>query len=360
MRINILVKTYTNYHFMRPLKQLVRANILAMKPCRSMRTELNGNEPYIWIERDENPYNSPYNRYPDASMAMLKAAVARVKNVGVSNIFVANGRHAVIDALYRCFCTPSTDNVVSVEPTYYIYNVLAELNGVENRRVLLDDGFRLSAEHIVERCDEHTKIIWICSPNTPVGNTANPEEVTMLLDMFDGIVVIDESYIDFSTQPSWRTKLAKYPNLVVVNTMDNSWGCAAISVAMLYASADIVDVLDKATSPFVINSLSQKVAIDLLRDTFEAEKRVRTIILERQRMMTAIRDLPICAKVYPSDTNFLLVEFSDAKTVYRYLLDRGIVVADCSDIPLCANCLRITIGSKPENNELLSALRQYK
>ena len=230
---------------------------------------------------------------------------------------------------------------------------------MENRRVLLADNFQLNAERVLEQCDEHTKLIWICSPNSPTGAAANPSEVIMLLEMFDGIVVLDESYVDFSNRASWRSRLAKYENLVVMNTMDNSWGCAAISVAMLYASRDIVGILNRVAAPFALNSLSQKVAIEEFRDTFEAEKRVRTIILERQRMVSAFMDLPICKRVYPSETNFLLVKFENAQAVYKYLSDRGIMVKDCSGMPLCENCLRITIGSKPENNELLSALRQY-
>lgn len=344
---------------MKPLEELVRTNILNMTLQDFKYEGARRSESCIWLDRDETPYNSPYNRYPDALLNVLKASIAKVKNVGVGNVFVANGRHALVDAMYRCFCTPGVDNVITVEPTYYIYGALAQLNDVENRRVLLADNFQLNAERVLEQCDEHTKLIWICSPNSPTGAAANPSEVIMLLEMFDGIVVLDESYVDFSNRASWRSRLAKYENLVVMNTMDNSWGCAAISVAMLYASRDIVGILNRVAAPFALNSLSQKVAIEEFRDTFEAEKRVRAIILERQRMVSAFMDLPICKHVYPSETNFLLVKFENAQAVYKYLSDRGIMVKDCSGMPLCENCLRITIGSKPENNELLSALRQY-
>ena len=335
----------------------MRTNVLNMQALDNenrMRTE-----PCIWLDRDENPYNSPYNRYPDSSMSVLKASIAKIKNVGTENVFVANGRYALVDSLYRCFCTPGVDNVAIVEPTYDIFSMAAKLNDVGSISVLLNTNFQLSAERVLEQCDERTKLICLCSPNTPTGSIANPTEVVMLLELFDGIVVVDESYIDYSCQLSWRTQLGKYKNLIVLNTMDNSWGCAAIGVAMLYASSDIVKMLNRVALPFVVNSLSQKVAIEQLRDSFEAEKRVRFVILERQRMVSAFRDLSICIGVYPSETNFVLVKFKDAQSVYRYLLEKGIVVKDCSNMPLCENCLRITIGSKPENNELLSALRQY-
>lgn len=344
---------------MKPLEELVRKNVLNMDSQSFDNDGCMRTESCIWLDRDENPYNSPYNRYPDSSMSILKSSIAKIKNVKSENVFVANGRYALVDSIFRCFCTPGVDNIIIVEPTYDIFKVTSKLNGVEGRDVFLNPNFQLNAERVLERCDEQTKLICLCSPNTPTGNIADPSEIDMLLEMFDGIVVIDESYIDYSCQVSWRTRLCKYKNLIVLNTMDNSWGCAAIGVAMLYASSDIVKILNRVVLPFSMNSLSQKVAIDQLRNSFEAEKRVRFIILERQRMISAFRDLSICLEVYPSETNFLLVKFKDVQSVYRYLLDKGIVVKDCSNMPLCENCLRITIGSKPENNELLSALRQY-
>lgn len=344
---------------MKPIDELIRHNLLNMSRVASASVCTRRNESCVWLDRDENPYNSPYNRYPDTSMSVLKASIAKVKNVRAENVFVANGRNAVIDALFRCFCVPGVDNVVTVVPTYDSYGALAELNGVECRKVLLSASFQLDVDRLVSRCDEHSKIIWLCSPNTPTGSVLNPADIAMVLDVFDGIVVVDESYVDFSSQPTWRSQLGRYPNLAVINTMDNSWGCAAIGVGILYANIDVVSVLTRVMAHFPLNSLSQKVAIDQFRDTFEAEKRVRTVVLERERMISAFRDLPICVKVNPSQSNFVLVKFADAQGVYRYLSDRGIVVADCQHLPLCDNCLRITVGSKPENNELLSALRQY-
>ena len=342
MRVNIWVKLF-ELLFMKPLKELVRTNVLNMQVSDNdsrVRTES-----CVWLDRDENPYNSPYNRYPDSSMAVLKASIAKIKNVQTANVFIANGRYALVDSMYRCFCTPGVDNVVIVEPTYDVYRTMAELNCVENRSVLLDADFQLNADRVLEQCDEKTKLIWLCSPNTPTGIAANPAEVEVLLEMFDGIVVVDESYVDFSSQLSWRTRLGKFDNLVVLNTMDNSWGCAAIGVAMLYASSELVNMLNRVALPFGLNSLSQKVAIDQLRDTFEAEKRVRFIILERQRMISAFMDLSICVQVYPSETNFLLVKFEDAQAVYKYLLDKGIVVKNCADMPLCENGLLQGLGN---------------
>lgn len=344
---------------MKPLNELVCPNILRMNPEWSVRGSVGMHENCVFLDADENPYNSPYNRYPDQAMTDLKIALSKVKGVAFDNIYIIDGHGASVDLLYRCFCCSGVDNVVAIEPTRKSYGRLAELNGIEYRRVLLDENFQISGERLLDACDSNTKIVWLCSPNVPSGNVISASEVGLVLDMFDGIVVVDESYSDFTRQPSWRLRLRQYPNLVVLGSMDNSWGCAAIGLSMAFASAAIVEVLEKIRIPYIVNSLTQKVALQQLRDPFEAEKWTRTIVVERQRMVAAFRDLQICVRAYPSDANFVLVEFVDSQAIYNYLLEKGIVVDNCCGEALCGNCLRITVGSKIENNELLSALRQY-
>ena len=344
---------------MRTLKELVNPNIYNMECVGAVRNGMAERESYVLLDADENPYNSPYNRYPDSSMTDIKILLSKVKGVAYDRIFVGNGRASLIDLMYRCFCRPGVDNVVLSVPTYDICSKMAYVNGVECRKVTLDDNFQLSADALLNACDSNTKLVWIGSPNTMSGVVPDVNEVALVLEMFDGIVVIDESYSDFNKQPVWRSRLREYPNLVVLNTMDNSWGCAAIGVAMLYADGEIVSMLGKLRNCCVVNSLAQKVALQQLREPFEAERWARSIAVERQRMVVAFRALTMCVKVYPSEANFLLVKFDDAMAVYNYLLSKRVVVKDCSHVELCHDCLRITIGSKIENNELLSALRQY-
>lgn len=344
---------------MKTLKELVRPNIYNLEYANTARTGIADRESYVLLDADENPYNSPYNRYPDSSMTDIKILLSKVKGVAFDNIFVANGRSSLIDMLYRCFCRPTVDNVVSVAPSCGLCRKLAKINDVVYKEVLLDDNFQLSAEVLLNACDFNTKILWISSPNDVSGIVPNTKEVALVLEMFDGVVVIDESYSDFNKQPAWRSRLRDYPNLIVLNTLDNSWGCAAISVAMLYANSQIVDVLNKLRDCCMVESFAQKVALQQLREPFEAERWARSIAIERQRMVVAFKALPMCIKVYPSEANFLLVKFNDAMAIYNYLLTKGIIVKDCSKIEQCGDCLRIAVGSKIENNELLAALRQY-
>jgi histidinol-phosphate aminotransferase len=290
----------------------------------------------------------------------VKTAVSKVKGVPVECIFLGNGSDEAIDLPYRCFCRPGVDNVVAIEPTYGMYKACADINDVEYRPVLLDEQFQISADRLLAACDEHTKLIWLCSPNNPTGNNLLREEMVKVINGFEGIVIVDEAYSDFSSQQTLRSELGKYPNLIVLNTMSKAWGCAAIRMGMAFASKEIIDLFNKVKYPYNVNLLTQRQALEALKDPFEVDKWVRMLNLERGRMIEAFAMLPICQKVYPTEANFFLAKMDDAQKTYDYLVDLGIIVRNRSRIQLCKDCLRITIGTKSENSELIAALRQFE
>ncbi len=343
---------------MKPLKELVRPNIWSLAPYSSARNEYAGREAHVFLDANENPYNNPINRYPDPLQLEVKAAIAKVKGVPAECIFLGNGSDEAIDLPYRCFCRPGVDNVVAIEPTYGMYKVCADINDVEYRPVLLDDNYQITADRLLAACDPKTKIIWLCSPNNPTGNCLEREEIINTINGFEGIVIVDEAYSDFSSQPSLRTELAKYPNLIVLNTMSKAWGCAAIRLGMAFASPDIIGIYNKVKYPYNVNLLTQRQALEALADPFQVDKWVRMLNLERSRMIEAFRMLPICEKVYPTEANFFLAKMTDAQGIYDSLVEQGIIVRNRTRVKLCRDCLRITIGTKNENNELIAALRQ--
>ena len=345
---------------MKPLQELTRPNIWALAPYSSARNEYAGREARVFLDANENPYNGPYNRYPDPLQLEVKTAVSKVKEVPVECIFLGNGSDEAIDLPYRCFCRPGVDNVVAIEPTYGMYKVCADINDVEYRPVLLDEHFQISADRLLAACDEHTKLIWLCSPNNPTGNNLLREEIVKVINGFEGIVIVDEAYSDFSSQKTLRSELGKYPNLIVLNTMSKAWGCAAIRMGMAFASKEIIDLFNKVKYPYNVNLLTQRQALEALKDPFEVDKWVRMLNLERGRMIEAFAMLPICQKVYPTEANFFLAKMDDAQKTYDYLVDLGIIVRNRSRIQLCKDCLRITIGTKSENSELIAALRQFE
>lgn len=344
---------------MRSLQSLTRENIWNLAPYSSARNEYSGHVAEVFLDANENPYNKPYNRYPDPLQVELKAKIATIKGVKEECIFLGNGSDEAIDLPYRCFCRPGIDNVVAIEPTYGMYKVCADINDTEYRPVLLDGNFDISASAILSACDANTKIVWLCTPNNPTGNNLNREEIEKVLQNFDGIVVVDEAYSDFSTAKPFRHEIAKYPNLIVLNTLSKAWGCAAIRLGMAFANKDIIELFNKVKYPYNINLLTQKRAMEVLCDTASVIKWVKVIIEERELMVSAFRRLPICEKVFPTDANFFLAKVSDAQAIYDYLINNGIVVRNRSKVQLCGNCLRITIGTKDENSRLLSALIKY-
>lgn len=345
---------------MKELSELMRPNIARMTPYSSARNEYSGHVATVFLDANENPYNKPLNRYPDPLQTELKTELSKVKGVPVECIFLGNGSDEAIDLPYRCFTRPGIDNVVAIDPTYGMYEVCAEINDVEYRRVTLDERFQTTAERLLAACDDKTKIIWICSPNNPTGNNIVREEIEKVLNSFDGLVVVDEAYSDFSSEKPFRGELAAHPNLIVLNTMSKAWGCAAIRLGMAFASKEIIDVFNKVKYPYNVNLLTQQQALKAIADPYEVDKWVRTLLLERCRMVDAFKLLPTCVEVFPSDANFFLARMTDAQGIYDYLVEKGIIVRNRTRVTLCYNCLRVTIGTKTENNKLLAALRQYK
>ena len=345
---------------MKPLQQLIRPNILALAPYSSARNEYAGHEAHVFLDANENPYGAPMNRYPDPLQRELKERIAQTKDVPADGIFLGNGSDEAIDLLYRCFCQPGIDNVVAIEPTYGMYRVCADINDVEYRTVLLDEQFQIKAEELLDACDEHTKLIWICSPNNPTGNSIQRDEMLKVIEGFDGLVVVDEAYSDFARQQPLRMELAKHPNLVVLNTMSKAWASAAIRLGMAFASPDIIEVFNKVKYPYNVNLLTQQQAMKILDAKADVERQLQLIMQQRSQVMTAFRQLPICQQVYPTDANFFLARVTDAQAIYNYLVKCGIIVRNRTRVQLCHNCLRITIGTRSENDELLGALRQYQ
>ena len=341
------------------LKSLVRPNIWRLAPYSSARNEYSGKEAHVFLDANENPYNRPFNRYPDPLQREVKTRISKLKSMPMEQIFLGNGSDEAIDLAYRCFCEPGIDNVVAIEPTYGMYRVCADINNVEYRTVLLDDKYAFSANRLLAATDAHTKLIWLCSPNNPTGNSLDRDEMLSLIEAFDGIVIVDEAYADFSAQKSLRHEIANHPNLIVLSTLSKAWGCAAIRLGMAFAQREIIEIYNKVKYPYNVNLLTQQQALEILDNPFEVEKWVTTLLQERRRLMEAFQLLPICKKVFPTDANFFLARMTDAQAIYDYLVERGIIVRNRSRISLCENCLRVTIGTKNENNELLAALRQY-
>lgn len=345
---------------MRQLKDLVRNNIWKLSPYSCARNEFSGQNAKVFLDANENPYNTPYNRYPDPLQHKLKALLSKIKGVKSECVFLGNGSDEAIDLVYRCFCNPGRDNVVAIEPTYGMYKVCADINDVEYRPVLLGDNFQLDPEKLLAACDTKTKVIWICTPNNPSGNDISRSAIELVINNFDGIVVIDEAYSDFSLQPTFRKDLDKYSNIIVLNTMSKAWGSAAIRLGMAFASPEIVEIFNKVKYPYNINMLTQEKAYDILSESQSVQHWVTMILEERSRVIDAFVLLPICKKVYPTSSNFFLARVTDAQSIYNYLIDEGIIIRDRHKVSLCNDCLRITIGTREENNELLGALRVYK
>ena len=344
---------------MKPLTELLRPNIRQLEPYSCARNDYSGRAARVFLDANENPYNAPLNRYPDPLQVDLKKVIARIKGVKEEQICLSNGSDETIDLAYRCFCQPGVDNVVAIEPTYGMYKVCAAINDIEYRPVTLNNRFDIEADRILETCDEHTKLIWICTPNNPTGNDLNHDEIEKILDTFQGIVVVDEAYSDFTHRRAFRYELSDHPNMIVLNTMSKAWGCAALRLGMAFASKEIVDIFNKVKYPYNVNLLTQEHALEVMKNPLKVDEWVKNILQERSKVMAAFLDLPICEKVYPTDANFFLAKMTDANAIYNYLVAQGIIVRNRNKVQLCGNCLRITIGNKSENAELLGALRQY-
>ncbi|BEG98940.1 histidinol-phosphate transaminase [Bacteroides sedimenti] len=345
---------------MKALKELTRPNIWELKPYSSARDEYKGVEASVFLDANENPYNTPFNRYPDPLQRDLKEMIAPIKRVKPESIFLGNGSDEAIDLVFRAFCEPDKDNVVAIDPTYGMYQVCADVNNVEYRKVLLNEDFQFSADEILTATDEHTKLIFLCSPNNPTGNELLRSEIEKVLNSFEGLVVLDEAYIDFSDKPSFLSELDKHPNLIVLQTFSKAGGCAAIRLGMAFASRDIIDILNKIKYPYNVNQLTQQQAMQVLKKYDQVEAWVKKLIGERSYLIEAFTALPCVEKIYPTDANFFLTKVTDAKSIYNYLVGKGIIVRNRSSIALCKDCLRITVGTRQENDQLIEALQQYK
>ena len=290
----------------------------------------------------------------------LKNMIAPIKKVDPDTIFLGNGSDEAIDLVYRAFCIPGVDNVVAIDPTYGMYQVCADVNDVEYRKVLLDENYQFSADKLLAATDDHTKLVFLCSPNNPTGNNLDRREMEKLLDTFQGLVIIDEAYSDFSDAPSFLVDLDKYPNLIVFQTFSKAWGCAAIRLGMAFASKEIISIFSKIKYPYNVNLLTQKEAVMMLHRHYEVERWVKSLLEERTRLVNEFVELPCCEKIYPTDANFFLAKVTDAKKIYNYLVGKGIIVRNRTSISLCRDCLRVTIGTRPENDMLLEALKNYE
>lgn len=345
---------------MKTLQELTRPNIWDLEPYSSARDEYKGATASVFLDANENPYNTPNNRYPDPLQWELKKNIGKLKGVEPERIFLGNGSDEAIDLLFRAFCRPGLDNVVAIEPTYGMYLVCAEINDVEYRKVLLDEHFQFSADQLLAATDERTKLIFLCSPNNPTGNDLRHDEIERLLHRFDGLVVLDEAYNDFSEAPSFLKRLDEFPNLVILQTFSKAWGCAAIRLGMAFASTGIIGILTKIKYPYNVNQLTQQKAMEMLHRYYEIQRWVEMLKQERSRLEKEFAALPCVEKVFPSNANFFLVRVTDAVDIYRYLVGEGIIVRSRHNVTLCGNCLRITVGTKRENETLIEALRNYR
>lgn len=339
------------------LDKLLRNNIKALKPYSSARNEFSG-EAEVFLDANENPFNAPFNRYPDPMQKELKQKISGIKNIAPEKIFLGNGSDEPIDIVFRAFCEPGVDNIVTIEPTYGMYQVAADINNVEVRKVKLDQNYDFKAQDLLNAANLYTKAIFICSPNNPTGNLLDKSEIIKLLTEFDGIVVVDEAYIDFSPEDSLLGLLDSCPNLIVLQTFSKAWGMAGIRLGMAFAQPEIIRVFNKIKYPYNINILTQQKAMELLDNVGEKSEWVKIILDERAKMIRKLFNLPFVQVIYPSDANFILVKMHDARGIYEYLTEQKIIVRDRSRVALCEDSLRITIGSPEENKKLRKALKR--
>jgi histidinol-phosphate aminotransferase len=343
---------------MKPIEQLIRQNIRSLKPYSSARDEYTGDEA-IFLDANENPFNAPYNRYPDPYQRKLKSRIAEIKHISTENIFLGNGSDEAIDLVYRAFCEPKVDNVVMIDPTYGMYQVAAEINNIEIRKVQLKGDFELNVSGLLKAVDTNTKALFICSPNNPTGNSFKADDILALIQRFEGIVVLDEAYIDFVPEKSFLPLLSKYPNLIILQTFSKAWGMAGLRLGMAFASADIITIFNHIKYPYNVNILTQKTALELLSDERQKENWVNVLLKEKAVMLNKMESYSFVDKIYPSDANYLLIKTQNPRDIYRFLIDEGVVIRDRSTVTLCEGCLRITIGSEQENSALYHGLDKY-
>jgi len=345
------------------INNILRENIKNLVPYSSARDEYQG-EASVFLDANENSFGSPleqqFNRYPDPLQYQVKKRLSEIKGVPVRNIFLGNGSDEAIDILFRSFCNPGIDNVILVPPTYGMYQVSANINDVEAHKVPLTEEFQLNLEGVAEAIDQHTKLIFICSPNNPTGNSIDRADVETLLANFSGIVVVDEAYINFSRQKTFIQELTEYANLVVLQTLSKAWGLAGLRIGMAFASEEIIEVMNKVKPPYNVNEASQQLALQALANIDQVNSWIKETLIQRDRLVLGLKDFDFVIDIYPSDANFILVKTTDPRGVYNFLVQKGIIVRDRSKVELCEGCLRITVGTPDENNILLQTLQDYK
>ncbi len=340
------------------LNKLLRKNILGMKPYSSARDEYKDLQAdMVFLDANENPFDTPLNRYPDPQQTRLKESIASQKKVSTDQLLLGNGSDEVLDLIFRAFCEPNQDSILTTPPTYGMYDVLANLNAVDNILVPLSPDFQLEVDSIFDAIKPQTKLLFICSPNNPSGNSVERKAIERLLKNFNGLVVIDEAYIDFTKDPSWTQVLEQYPNLIVTQTLSKAYGLAGIRLGICYASKEIIAVLNKIKPPYNINSLTQEAAIKAFENKDSVQAQIESILNERSNLINAFKSVPFIKKIYPSEANFILIKVDDANKRYEELIKNGIVVRNRSSQLHCENCLRITVGTPSENTQLITLLK---
>lgn len=343
------------------IENLVRPNIKALKPYSSARDEYQATgTKMIFLDANENPNETDVNRYPDPQQRGLKAQLSKIKGVATENILLGNGSDEVLDLLFRAFCEPGKDNVITLPPTYGMYSVLANINNIENKEVLLTEDFQPDVPQILNAADAFSKMIFLCSPNNPTGNAFEEKRIAEILENFNGLVVIDEAYIDFSEKQSWLENLEKYPNLVVTQTLSKAFGMAGIRLGICYASKEIIRILNRIKPPYNVNELTQKRALAKISNIEEVKLQITELLEERNDLLEPLLQVDYIKKIYPSDANFILVKVDDANKRYDQMLEKGIVIRNRTTQPLCENTLRLTVGTREENKELIKALKSLQ
>lgn len=337
---------------------LVRENIKALKPYSSARDEYKEmSSNMVFLDANENPFNNGVNRYPDPQQLSVKDVLAKQKGVSKENILLGNGSDEVLDLIFRAFCEPNKDNVITLPPTYGMYEVLANVNAVDVNKINLSESFQPKVDKILNSANQDTKILFLCSPNNPTGNCFSSNDIEILLNRFKGIVVIDEAYIDFSEQKSWLNRLEEFPNLIVTQTLSKAYGMAGIRLGICYASKAIISILNKIKPPYNVNELTQQRALERLFKSSEVATEVNRILEQRSLINSELKTISFIEQIYPSDANFVLVKVDDATKRYNELINKGIVVRNRTNQPLCKNCLRFTVGSETENIKLITTLK---
>ncbi|WP_439128850.1 histidinol-phosphate transaminase [Polaribacter sp.] len=341
------------------INNLVRENIKNITPYSSARDEYKdvSIDEMVFLDANENPFENGVNRYPDPQQNIVKDLLSKIKNIDKKNILLGNGSDEVLDLIFRAFCEPKQDNVITLPPTYGMYSVLANINNIENRKILLTQDFQPKVDEILTKVNANSKILFLCSPNNPSGNSFSSDKVTELLQKFNGIVVIDEAYIDFSDEKSWLEKLKDYPNLIITQTLSKAYGLAGIRLGVCYASESIIAILNNIKPPYNVNELTQQKAIERLQKVDEVQEEILKIKAQRNQLITRLKEINFIKEIYPTDCNFVLVKVDDATKRYNQLVAKGIVVRNRTTQPLCENTLRFTIGTKDENEKLIKVLK---